>query len=148
MIDYAKIQRTAGYFARYTSGGSLLDKNDFAQEAALRALLGRKSRDGPMYDLVRRQGWITNHRQGSTHQHQRVELIEKRYWTAPESQWSAAIDVRGLLARITPYQRQAVELRYLYGMRESEMVDALSISVNAVRNRIHLGLQNMRTMIQ
>lgn len=145
-LDYASIKRTAGYFARYAPSGSLLDKNDFAQESALRALLGRKSRDGPMYDLLRRQGWITNHRAGSIHR--RVTLDERQHTTSPEAQWIAAIDVLGLLARLTPYQRRAVELHYLYGMRESEIVDVLHISTNAVRNRIHEGLKNMRRMVQ
>jgi len=146
MIDFEKIQRTARYFARYSPNGALLDVNDFAQEAALRALLGRKSRDGPMYDLLRRQGWITNHRSGS--RHQRVELNERRQTTAPEPKWSAAIDIDRLLGKLTPYQRQAVEMHYLEGMRESEIVDVLRISTNAVRNRIHEGLKNMRRMVQ
>jgi DNA-directed RNA polymerase specialized sigma24 family protein len=146
MIDYIAIQRAARYFVRCVPDAALLDVNDYAQEAALLALLGRKSRDGPMYDLLRRHGWITNHR--ATSRYRRVELTEWRQTSAPEPIWSAAIDVRRMLAKLTYRQRQAVEMHYLYGMRESEIVNKLRISTSAVRNRIHEGLRNMRRMIQ
>ncbi len=52
MIDYDHICRVARYRAR--SLPPSVDWRDLAQEAALRGLMGRKSIDGPMTDLLRK----------------------------------------------------------------------------------------------
>jgi hypothetical protein len=72
VIDYASIRKAARYIARRLPRGYCLDANDLAQEAALAALRGRRSTSGPMLDLLRRQGWMTNHRAAAnTHSSQR-----------------------------------------------------------------------------
>jgi DNA-directed RNA polymerase specialized sigma24 family protein len=144
VIDYAAIERTARYLARRLPRGATIDANDLAHDSALSALGGRQSRKGPMQDALRRQGWLRNHRGSASF---RIEFMERRAGANPEKEWSAAIDVRRLLARLTAKQRQAVELHYLAGMRESEMVIILEIGTQAVRQRIHEGLKNLRGMI-
>lgn len=144
MIDYAQIQRTARRFAARLPFWAAVDVNDLAQEAALGALRGRKSRDGAIQDLLRRQGWISNHRSRGR---RRVELNERSHRVTPESKWSAAIDVHGLLGRLSPLQREAVELHYLAGMGEGEISEFLCIPIQRVKNRIHQGLKNLRRMV-
>jgi DNA-directed RNA polymerase specialized sigma24 family protein len=146
LIKYVRIQKVANYIARQLPPGSCLDANDLAQESALKALCGRKSRAGPMLDALRKQGWIKQYRSGSGTA--RVELNERSCSHSPESRLAARIDVGRLLIRLTPNQRQAVELHHLAGMTESEMSALLAIPVNRIRNRIHAGLKNMRSFIQ
>lgn len=145
MMDYAQIQRTAQYFARRLPAWALIDAEDLAQESALALLRGRQSRKGPMQDALRKQGWMKQHRGGGAI---RVDLNDRTHNFSPEGQWCAAIDVHGLLARLTPKQREAVALHHLMGMTEAEMSKSLAIPIPRVKNRIHHGLKNMRSMNQ
>lgn len=147
MIDYAQIQRVARIFSRRLPHWACVDAEDMAQESALSALRGRKSLTGPMQDALRKQGWIKNHRVGNPPL-ERIGLDDQRHKHSPESRWSADVDVRSLLDRLTPKQREAVTLHHLAGMTESEMSKALAIPIPRVRDRIHNGLKNMRRFVQ
>ena len=56
MIDYERICATATWRKRRLK--PCIDWRDLAQEAALYGLMGRKSVDGPMQDLLRREPFI------------------------------------------------------------------------------------------
>lgn len=143
VIDYAYLQRVARIFCRRLPHWACVDAEDLAQESALGALRGRKSRTGPMQDALRKQGWMKQHRgAGETI---RVALNEQTYSHSPESGLVARIDIDLLLSRLTPRQRQAVALHHLAGMTEAEMSKSLAIPIPRVRNRIHQGLKNMRS---
>jgi len=143
MIDYAYLQRVALVFCRRLPQWSCVDAEDLAQESALGALRGRKSRKGPMQDALRKQGWMKQHRgAGETI---RVVLNEGTCSHSPESILVAKIDIDLLLNRLTPHQKQAVALHHLAGMTEAEMSRSLAIPIQRVKNRIHQGLKNMRS---
>ena len=143
MIDYAYLQRVARAFCRRLPQWVCLDAEDLAQESALGALRGRKSRKGPMQDALRRQGWMKQHRSGG--EMIRVALNERAYSHSPESRLVARIDIELLLSRLTPHQREAVALHHLAGMTEAEMSKSLAIPIQRVKNRIHQGLKHMRS---
>lgn len=162
MIDYPKIQRAARSFARRLPAGSIVDADDLAQEYAIAALKGRTPGSGQMWDHLRYIDPLSR-------MHRRA--INRGLEIAPKSlsmdaispdgkqmqiasrdrgepQWSASADVHALLAHITPKQREAVALHHLVGMTETEMVRLLGTNVQTLRNRIHIGLKNMRRLIQ
>lgn len=58
MTDYHRLQIAARAIIGTARGQAVFDADDLAQETALRQLSGRKSIDGPMRDLVRRDGRI------------------------------------------------------------------------------------------
>ena len=142
MIDYAYIQRVARVFCRRLPRWACLDAEDLAQESALGALRGRKSRKGPMQDALRKQGWLKQHRGAGAMTGQ--ALNERTCSHSPESRLVASIDIDLLLSRLTAQQRQAVALHHLAGMTEAEMSRSLAIPIQRVKNRIHQGLKNMR----
>lgn len=146
MIDYTYLQRVARTFSRRLPQWACVDAEDLAQESALAALRGRKSRKGPMQDALRKQGWMKQHRSGG--ETIRVALDERTYGHSPESRLVAKIDIELLLSRLTFYQRQAVVLHHLAGMTETEMSKSLAIPIQRVKNRIHHGLKNMRIRAQ
>jgi DNA-directed RNA polymerase specialized sigma24 family protein len=146
IIDYTDLQRVARAVCRRLPQWACVDAEDLAQESALAALRGRKSRKGPMQDTLRKQGWMKQHRSGG--ETVRVVLDERTYGHSPENRLVAQIDTELLLSRLTPYQRQAVALHHLAGMTETEMSKSLSIPIQRVKNRIHNGLKNMRSRAQ
>lgn len=139
---YQRIQQSASQVARrYRAYGSF-DADDLKQEATIAILGGRRSINGPMQDYARKQLGFGDLRSGC----KRASLGEWNARHSPERALMAGIDVRRLLSSVSGIQRQAVEMHYLEGMRESEMVGVLRISTNAVRNRIHEGMKNMRRL--
>lgn len=146
IIDYAHLQRVARIFCRRLPQWACVDAEDLAQESALGALRGRKSRKGPMQDALRKQGWMKQHR--SAGELIRVSLNEHANVHSPENRLVAGIDIDLLLSRLTPHQKQAVALHHLAGMTEAEMSRWLAIPIQRVKNRIHQGLKNMRSRAQ
>lgn len=52
--------------------------------------------------------------------------------------------VRGALARLSPEQREAVELAYFMGMSHSEIATHLRAPLGTVKTRIRLGMDHLR----
>ncbi len=153
MIDYAQIQRTARAFAKRLPSWATVDADDLANTSALAAMRGRRSILGPMQDLLRKQGWVTNHRKTNT-TYRSVPIIIHKNPSRPserecgEIMLNAFIDVHSLLRRLTLKQRQAVEMYYLEGMTQQEVALRLRIHQESVSCRISGAFKQMRRMIR
>ena len=142
--DTARIHRAAQSIARKLPPSALLDTDDLANECVVRVLQGRKSITGPMLDLLRRNGWMKHCRNGeSTPQRLSLGLEDMEELSIPEPS-TDRVDVDHMLAGVTALQRQAITLRYLEGMTETEAARALAIPVNRFRSRLYEGLKSIR----
>lgn len=54
--------------------------------------------------------------------------------------------IQAALAQIPTEQRQVIELAYLQGMTQSEIVKATGLSLGTVKTRIRLGLKKLRSL--
>lgn len=147
MIDYARIHRTANWRSRKIPSTSLYEAGDLENEAVVAALRGRQSYDGPMQDFQRKQGMIGNHKSGRNN-FVRVPF-EGRNLPVTRShaaQVIADVTLEKMLARLTPKQREAIELRHIEGLREREIAQRLDISIDAFRKRHADGMANLRKM--
>jgi RNA polymerase sigma-70 factor (ECF subfamily) len=119
-------------------------------ERAIAAL--PKYRDGPFRAwlfTIARNTVIDLHR--STRVHQPLDAAalipdgqpgpEETLMAAAESSW-----IRGLLTRLTPEQRQIVELR-LAGLSDREIADVLGRSHTSVRSAQYRALLRLRTLV-
>lgn len=59
-----------------------------------------------------------------------------------------AVDIRTALASLPPRQRRAVALRYLGGLSNAEVADAMRCSVGTVKSTVHAALQRLRVEVE
>lgn len=160
LIDYSNIRRAADRLYSRLPRGVGIDADDLAQEAVLAGLRGRKSRDWPMIDLLRKQGWMRQHRcnykgrrpvsfpERHNDRFKRSFARENSYGAVHlEQAWIAAVDVYTLLDRLDPRQKEAIRLHYLVGMTAPEIAIELGLSPSLAAARIGNGMKNMRSMI-
>lgn len=57
------------------------------------------------------------------------------------------VTLAAALQRLPKRQREAVSLRYLAGLSEAEVADALQVSVGSVKTHLHRGVQRLRTRL-
>jgi RNA polymerase sigma factor (sigma-70 family) len=50
---------------------------------------------------------------------------------------ATAVEVRGILASLSPEQRAVLTLRYLDGLNEEDMLDVLNVPAGTVKSRLH-----------
>lgn len=122
-----------------------IDRRDLAQESACRMLGGRKNITGPMLDFLRREGWMKDCRSSSPAL-KRVGMGTLRS-ESREMDATNRIDVERLLTRTTALRAQAIRLRYLHELTETEIADRLKTNVPAIRNRIFLGIRQIRDLV-
>ncbi len=70
---------------------------------------------------------------------------------SPESQYARREEhqhIQRLLMRLEPHERAVLILRYWYEMSELEMAESLSLSVSAVKSRLHRARQKIAHMWQ
>jgi len=51
------------------------------------------------------------------------------------------------LQRLPKRQREAIQLRYLAGLSEAQVAEALQVSVGSVKTHLHRGVQRLRTRL-
>jgi len=123
-IDYDLICRVAKRRAQ-TLRGQRVEWEDLAQETILHALKGRKSIDGPMTDLLRRD--MFNSR--SVSRQHRVSLRElavvPRYNYLP-------LGVQRAISELTPRQSQVLYLIYWQGHSNREAAKELGVNESRV----------------
>jgi RNA polymerase sigma-70 factor, ECF subfamily len=52
--------------------------------------------------------------------------------------------VRDAIARLTPVQREAIQLAYYGGLSQSEIAERLHTPLGTVKTRLRLGMQKLR----
>jgi RNA polymerase sigma-70 factor (ECF subfamily) len=50
---------------------------------------------------------------------------------------ATAVEVREVLASLTPEQRAVLTMRHIEGLNEAEMVDMLEVAAGTVKSRLH-----------
>lgn len=111
--------------------GGLVEVGDLENEAIVRALAGRQSNDGPMQDLMRRQGWMKNYRSGNSNHRQydlqRVALNSKRPHKVIKAPRPARAipDVERAVSRLTVRYIMVLRMRYWYGMEQKAIGRAM-----------------------
>lgn len=146
MIDIEKIQDIARNYARNLPRWATIDADDLSQETILSQLEGRSANGiGAMKDLIRKQGWIKQHRSRDKAPLERIGL-NKIYLPSNESKFIASIDVNKLLLQLSPAQQQVMRLYTIEGLLILEIAGKLNISAEAVRNRIYWGMRKLRKL--
>ena len=55
------------------------------------------------------------------------------------------VDLRDLVKKLAPEQRQIIDLMYFRGYTQSEIADEYGIPLGTVKSRVRLAMQNLRT---
>jgi RNA polymerase sigma-70 factor, ECF subfamily len=66
----------------------------------------------------------------------------------PTGNLLTAVDIRTALESLAPRQRRAVVLRYLAGLTNVEVAEAMRCSVGTVKSTVHAGLRRLRVEIE
>lgn len=70
---------------------------------------------------------------------------------SPESKLARkedAVQIRELVKRLSPEQRQVIELRFFAGAKLDEIVLLLDCPLGTVKSRLHHGLKKLKAMNQ
>lgn len=81
------------------------------------------------------------------HHHSSIEELTLAPVCYPFPHIAAYVDVHALLSTLTLYQREAVVLKYLFGMTESEIARRLAVSIAVARNRADTGMRSLRRKV-
>lgn len=143
--NFDLINRIAKIKAKKLPPWALVDADDLAQESIVHALHGRKSIDGPMKDLMRKQG-----RFGDTRCSPASFQIHKDS-TALRSpshlnRVISRVDIERLLSKLPPRRRQYIQLHYLDGMSVSETAEAMGTNSRHVSVMCWLGMRSLKEM--
>lgn len=113
--------------------GGLVEAGDLENEAVMFALTGRKSNDGPMQDLMRRQGLVGNHR-SSRNNPVRVEIpLQLPAKETPHSGLLAKVDLEKLLRPVRFTRRERRVFDALRRDREpAEIASRMGVSSSRV----------------
>ena len=73
--------------------------------------------------------------------HRSVETVD---FEAPDEAWESRDRVEALLGRLSPRQKEVIELAYFDGLSHSEIAEKVSAPIGTVKGRIRLGLDRLR----
>ena len=124
----------------------LLGDRAAAEDVAAEALARAYARWPKVGGLPYRDGWVLKVATNLAIDRLRRRPPEVRPATAAdfEDGVELRIALNAALLTLAPRQRQAVALRYLGGLSDQEVAQALGISLGSVKTHIHRGLKGLR----
>ena len=130
-------------------GTRLLGDRAAAEDVAAEALARTYARWSKVGRLPYRDGWVlkvtTN--LAIDRLRRRPPEVSPAYGEAFEDAVDLRLALNAALLTLAPRQRQAITLRYLGGMSDREVAQALNISLGSVKTHIHRGLRGLRVRL-
>jgi RNA polymerase sigma factor (sigma-70 family) len=127
----------------------LLADRAAAEDVAAEALARTYARWGKVGGLPYRDGWVLKVTTNLAIDRLRRRPPDVRPATVGD--FEDAVELRlalnAALLTLAPRQRQAVTLRYLGGLSDREVAQALGISLGSVKTHIHRGLRGLRARL-
>jgi RNA polymerase sigma factor (sigma-70 family) len=127
----------------------LLADRAAAEDVAAEALARTYARWSKVAGLPYRDGWVLKVTTNLA-----IDRLRRRppeVAPTPNGDFEEAVDLRmalnAALLTLAPRQRQAVTLRYLGGLSDREVAQALNISLGSVKTHIHRGLHSLRARL-
>lgn len=127
----------------------LLGDRAAAEDVAAEALARTYVRWRRVGALPYRDGWVLKVTTNLA-----IDRLRRRspeVWPAPTGDFEDSVELRlalnAALLTLATRQRQAVALRYLAGLSDREVAQALGISLGSVKTHIHRGLRGLRTRL-
>lgn len=124
----------------------LLGDRAAAEDVAAEALARAYARWPKVGGLPYRDGWVL--KVATNLSIDRLRRRPPEVWPATAADFEDRVELRialnAALLTLAPRQRQAVALRYLGGLSDQEVAQALGISLGSVKTHIHRGLKGLR----
>ena len=124
----------------------LLGDRAAAEDVAAEALARAYARWPKVGGLPYRDGWVL--KVATNLSIDRLRRRPPEVWPATAGDFEDRVELRialnAALLTLAPRQRQAVALRYLGGLSDQEVAQALGISLGSVKTHIHRGLKGLR----
>ena len=118
-----------------------------AEDVAAEALARAYARWPKVSALPYRDGWLLRVAANLAIDRMRRRPVEVLAEPAP--QFEDGVDLRlalnAALLTLAPRQRQAIALRYLAGLSDREVAEAMGISLGSVKTHIHRGIAGLRS---
>ena len=118
-----------------------------AEDVAAEALARAYARWPKVSALPYRDGWLLRVAANlaiDRMRHRPAEVVLQ-----PAAQFEEGVDLRlalnAALLTLAPRQRQAIALRYLAGLSDREVAEAMGISLGSVKTHIHRGIAGLRS---
>lgn len=132
------------------------DAEDLTQEALIRAYHALKGYDAKRIRALKLRSWVwtialnlgRNHARNKARRPTPVPLEDHHAVSSvdPDPTDDRAWDER--LGTLSPIQRKTVTLRYVVGLSNNEIADALDRPLGTVKADIHRGLRRLRTTME
>lgn len=127
----------------------LLGDRAAAEDVAAEALARAYARWSKVGGLPYRDGWVL--KVATNLAIDRLRRRPPEVAPARNDDFADAIELRmalnAALLTLAPRQRQALALRYLGGLSDREVAQALGISLGSVKTHIHRGLKSLRARL-
>ena len=127
----------------------LLGDRAAAEDVAAEALARAYARWSKVGDLPYRDGWVL--KVATNLSIDRLRRRPPEVWPELAGDFESGVELRialnAALLTLAPRQRQAVALRYLGGLSDQEVAQALGISLGSVKTHIHRGLKGLRVRL-
>ena len=124
----------------------LLADRAAAEDVAAEALARAFARWSKVGGLPYRDGWVL--KVATNLSIDRLRRRSPEVWPQLAGDFEDGVELRialnAALLTLAPRQRQAVALRYLGGLSDQEVAQALGISLGSVKTHIHRGLKRLR----
>lgn len=118
-----------------------------AEDVAAEAMARAYARWPRVSALPHRDGWLL--RVAANLAIDRMRRRTPDVLPQPAPQFEDGVDLRlalnAALLTLAPRQRQAIALRYLGGLSDREVAEAMGISLGSVKTHIHRGIAGLRT---
>jgi RNA polymerase sigma factor (sigma-70 family) len=127
----------------------LLGDRAAAEDVAAEAMARAYARWPKVSVLPYRDGWLLKVTTNLA-----IDRLRRRppeVWPAPAADFEEGVELRlalnAALLTLAPRQRQAIALRYLGGLSDKEVAQALGISLGSVKTHIHRGMRGLRARL-
>ncbi|MGH9264664.1 MAG: sigma-70 family RNA polymerase sigma factor [Acidimicrobiales bacterium] len=127
----------------------LLGDRAAAEDVAAEAMARAYARWPKVGALPWRDGWLLKVTTNLA-----IDRLRRRppeVWPEPAGDFEEGVELRlalnAALLTLAPRQRQAIALRYLGGLSDKEVAQALGISLGSVKTHIHRGLNGLRARL-
>jgi RNA polymerase sigma-70 factor (sigma-E family) len=127
----------------------LLGDRAAAEDIAAETLARTYARWSKVSVLPYRDGWVL--KVATNLAIDRLRRRPPEMWPSAADQFEETVELRlalnAALLTLAPRQRQAIALRYLGGLSDREVAQALGISLGSVKTHIHRGLHGLRARL-
>lgn len=127
----------------------LLGDKAAAEDVAAESLARAYARWSKVGGLPYRDGWVL--KVATNLSIDRLRRRPPQFVPAPVGDFEDGVELRlalnAALLTLAPRQRQAIALRYLGGLSDREVADALGISLGSVKTHISRGLHGLRSRL-